>query len=247
MDVRSWAKRLGNWLLDLLYPPDAACLCCGRALGEEETDGMCGDCALALEALEMQEAASIHRDPLPEGITAVACAYPYTAQARQLIIRLKFHCVRAAAVPLGRAMAMLPGGEADLLVPVPTTKRRLRERGFNQAALLCRVIAQETGMPMAEALTRRDDHIAQSRLGGQSRRDNLAGVMRAERSVVAGKKILLVDDVYTTGATACEASRALREAGAVSVSVFAAARSDGDVKEKEAVHLPFAFKKRDTD
>ena len=221
-------RRAASALLGLLYPDRAACLCCGRALGGEERDSLCPACVRALEALEVrqqQREAGGGLEPPPEGIAYVHAAFPYADQARSLVLRLKFDRLREAAVPLARAMATLPSGEEELLVPVPTTRRRLRERGFNQAQVLCALIAGTLGMPMEEALTREDDHTAQSRLGGRQRRRNLTGCMHADASV-SGRRVLLVDDVYTTGATAAEAARALRSAGARSVGVFAAARTE---------------------
>lgn len=236
--MRKIIKKLWSTVLDLLFPPEVCCLCCGHALGDVQEDGLCPACTMALSELEVQQQAYVPREALPPGIIGAWAAYPYTAHARTLILRLKSEHVRAASVPLGKAMALLPGGEADLLVPVPTTRRRLRERGFNQAALLCRVIAKETGMPMREALSRRDDSVSQTFLSGQLRRTNLQGVMEAD-ACVCGQRILLVDDVYTTGSTACEAARALLAAGAVSVAVFTAARAL-DVEEKRAAaKLPF--------
>lgn len=221
--ARAWS-RIRDALLALLFPDDVCCLCCGRALGNAHEDGVCPRCCRALEEMEAREAQRVETEPLPEEIDAVFAAYPYRDQAKALILRMKYEHVRAAAVPLGRAMAMLPGGEADVLVPVPTTRRRLRQRGFNQAALLCEVIARETGMPMEEALTRTKEREAQTHLRAQQRRKNLVGTMCATR-LLSGKRIILVDDVYTTGATAREAARALKAAGASSVSVFAAART----------------------
>ena len=222
LKIKPMIRALLNAFLDLLYPKDVTCLCCDRALAPDAKDGLCGDCELALEELEAQQT---EREILPApGIDYAAAAYPYTAQARRLVIRLKYQHVRDAAVPLAKAMAMLPGEEADLLVPIPTTRKRLRERGYNQAKVLCELIAQETGMPMADALIRMDERTAQVRLSGQSRRQNLTGVMEADARV-RGKRILVIDDVYTTGSTAQEAARALRKAGAVSVGIFTAAKS----------------------
>lgn len=220
--LRIYIKALINALLDLLYPRGVLCLCCDRAIAPDAQDGLCPACIEALEELEAQQQAQ-EIMPAP-GIARVHAAYPYTAQARRLVIRLKYEHVRDAAVPLARAMAMLPGGETDVLVPVPTTKRRLRERGYNQAQVLAEGIARQTGMPLLCALTRTDERMAQVKLGGQSRRQNLRGVMRADDRVY-GKRILLIDDVYTTGSTAEEAARALLCAGAQSVEVFAAAKS----------------------
>ena len=221
---RFW-RRIAAVVLEWLYPDRVLCVCCERALGEEQEDGLCPDCVRALQRLELEK--STQREALPEGIDYVQWAYPYTAQARSLILRMKFSSVREAAVPLARAMAMLPGGEEELMVPVPTTKRRLRERGFNQAELLCALVAQQLGMPMANALTRRDEQRPQAMLREKQRRKNLAGCMMAS-PLVRGKRVLLVDDVYTTGSTAAEAARALLAAGARSVGVFTAARTEFD-------------------
>jgi len=226
--LRIYMAALKNALLDLLYPKDVLCLCCDKAIAPDAQDGLCPACIEALEELEAQQQAE-GIAPAP-GIVRVSAAYPYTAQARRLVIRLKYEHVRDAAVPLARAMAMLSGGEADVLVPVPTTKNRLRKRGFNQAQVLAEGIARETGMPVAEALARTDERTEQVRLSGQSRRENLKGVMTADRRVL-GKRVLLIDDVYTTGSTAQEAARALLDAGALSVEVFTAAKS---VYEEEA-------------
>ena len=224
--LRKAAQTLLAFLDDLLFPDRVRCLCCTRALGEQERDGLCPACVAALEELgARQEALSRETgEPLAEGLDYLSAAYPYEEQAQTLIRRLTFGGVRAAAVPLARAMTMLPGGEEEVLVPVPTTKGRLRKRGFNQAEILAREIARELGMPMTCALTRSDERAAQATLSARERRHNVAGCMRADASV-KGRRVLLVDDVYTTGATAAEAARALGEAGARGVGMFVAAKT----------------------
>lgn len=221
-------SRLAGWIDDLLFPQDVCCLCCGAGLGGEE-ELLCAACADALETLEARQAESARADdrPLPPGVGALCSLYPYEGQAKRLIRALKFGCVRRAALPLARGMAMLPTGEADLLVPIPTTKRRLRRRGFNQSELLAREIGRITGMETLCALKRRDDRAAQSSLPGRLRQGNLVGCMEASGEA-RGKRVLLVDDVYTTGATAAEAARALLGAGAVSVAMVTAARAMPD-------------------
>ena len=220
--IKEALRGMARMLLDLLCPQDVRCLCCSGAPDEEEEDGLCADCRAALDELEARQPAQAI-SPVP-GIVRAAAAYPYTAQARRLVISLKYHRMRRAAVPLARAMAMLPCGEAELLVPVPTTRKRRHARGYNQAQVLCELFARETGMPMADALRRTDERAAQTKLSGWLRRRNLTGVMTADERV-RGRHILLIDDVYTTGSTAAEAARALGEAGALSVSVLTAAKS----------------------
>ena len=140
---------------------------------------------------------------------------------------LKFNSVRAAALPLARAMSSLPLGVYDALVPVPTTRRRLRQRGFNQAQLLAERLGEIWGMPVLPALSRRDEHAAQTKLSAENRRRNLEGCMEAD-SAVRGLRALVVDDVLTTGSTASEAARALLAAGAARVGLVTAAKTVGD-------------------
>ena len=224
--VQKGIERLLAALDELLFPDHVLCLCCDRALGEDARDEICPACARALERLaQAQEAREAESSgELPEGLSYVHAAYPYEEQARTLIRRLKYESVRAAAVPLARQMAFLPSGEEEIIVPVPTDRKRQRRRGFNQATLLAQHIGRELGMEVCAALERVDSRRPQTGLTAAQRRKNLAGCMAAS-GAVSGKRVLLVDDVYTTGATAQEAVRALRAAGAVSVGMFAAARA----------------------
>ena len=225
MVLKRGFARLLTFLDDLLFPERVRCLCCSQAIGEDAQDGICPDCQAALGAMAARmEAGSAVREALPPGIDYVSAAFPYEEQARRLIWRLKFDRVRHAAVPLARAMSRLSGGEEEIIVPVPTTKRRLAERGFNHAALIAKHLGDILGMPAAEALGREDDRGAQFRLSASARAKNLVGCMRADERV-RGRRVLLVDDVYTTGSTAREAARALFEAGAASVGVFVAAKT----------------------
>lgn len=224
--IRRAAKRLTAAIDDLLFPGDVLCLCCSRALDESAEKGVCGSCLAQLEELAARQE-RLPPQETPEELAFVYAAYPYEGAAKALIRALKFNRIREAAVPLSRTMATLPSGEEEIIVPVPTTKRRLRERGFNQSEVLAQLIADELGMPMAALLVRTDDSKPQSTLSGMERLSNLSGCMRAAEAIPA-KRVLLVDDVYTTGTTAREAARALSAAGALSVGVFCAARAMQD-------------------
>ena len=116
-------SRLLRALDDWLFPERVACLCCDAALGGDDQSGLCPGCAQALSRL----AGEIEALPPPAGIDEALAAFPYADQPRQLILMLKFNSVRAAALPLARAMSSLPLGVYDALVPVPTTRRRLRQ------------------------------------------------------------------------------------------------------------------------
>ena len=140
---------------------------------------------------------------------------------------------RRLADPLGEAVARRwarVGTGAELVVPVPVHAERERQRGYDQAALIAAVAAQRLGLPMARALERGRATVAQFELGRDERAANVAGAFRLRESergasrAVAGRWILLVDDVVTTGATLAACATALERAGALAVSAIAVAR-----------------------
>ena len=240
MEIKCVLARIGTWIDDLLFPQEVTCLCCDHALSAEDEDNLCVGCRRELARLaekqEKREAGGA--EPFPEGIDALHAAFVYEGAVRRLVHRLKYESVRAAAVPLAMQMVFLPSGEEEIIVPVPTDRKRERQRGFNQSSLLAKHIAKELGMKMETALVRTKTRRPQTGLSAGERQENLVGCMAAS-DAVNGRRVLLVDDVYTTGATVCEAARALREAGARSVGVFAAARPAGDLdEEKDPFFLP---------
>lgn len=240
--IRCAFARIGAWMDNLLFPENVTCLCCDHALGVEEADGLCAGCRreLARLAARQEEREAGTMESLPEGIERIHAAFIYEGAARQLVHRLKYDSVRAAAVPLAAQMAFLPSREEEIIVPVPTDPKRERMRGFNQSALLADQIGKNLGMRVEKALVRVEARRPQTGLSAVERRENLAGCMAASASV-NGKRIILVDDVVTTGATIQEAARALRQAGAESIRVFAAARAAGD---PDAFKDPFELPER---
>jgi len=233
--LRRFLKRIAGLLEDLIFPPDVLCLACDRALSGDAAGCLCPACAEALDRLRERCEAAGNKEPPPEGIDYVHAAYLYDGAAKALICRLKFDCVRAAAVPLAEEMAYLDAGEEEMIVPVPTDEVRRRKRGFNQSTLLAEHMAKTLGMPMREALRRTQRRAPQRGLNAEERKRNLEGCMISDDSV-RGRRILLVDDVYTTGATVCEAARALRAAGAAGVGVICAARA---VRDDGGRDVPF--------
>jgi len=137
---------------------------------------------------------------------------------------------------LGQALAALVQQDevlsaADLVCPVPLHPARQRERGFNQSLLLAAAVSMNTGIPLADCLVRRKNTSTQTaKTSPEARRKNLEDAFRLKPGAdVAGKTVLLVDDVMTTGATLDPAARELLKGGAVSVlgAVVAAARAGG--------------------
>jgi ComF family protein len=163
------------------------------------------------------------------GLRGFDAAYSFGAYEgvlRELIHLYKYGRVRTLARPLSGWLAQaLPRDEAfDAAVPVPLYWRRRLQRGFNQAELLARGLSRRTGIPVVTALGRVRPTPTQAGLSTSARRQNVAKAFRARD--VQGKRILLIDDVMTTGATAASCALALKQAGARRVALLTVARVD---------------------
>jgi ComF family protein len=125
--------------------------------------------------------------------------------------------------------AHFPSDGRRVVVPVPTTERRVRERGYNQAALLAERVGRDLRIPVRRGLVRVPGGPSQTSLRAEARRENVRGVFRAGSASVADAHVLLVDDVLTTGATAGEAATVLRASGAATVVLLTFARALQDL------------------
>jgi ComF family protein len=236
------AGRLGSAAIGLVYPP--ACIACGGATGEAHA--LCAACWRELRFIErpfcerlgtpfpldlgpaLLSPAAIADPPVFERARAVAC---YDDTARRVVHRLKYSDRLDLARALGGMMAR-SGAElardADVIVPVPLHRTRLWWRRFNQSMALARVVARTHAKPCEPDLLLRVKRTKpQVGLSRNERGENLQGAFRvpvAAKPRLAGRRVLLVDDVLTTGATANAASRALLRGGAAAVDVLAFAR-----------------------
>jgi ComF family protein len=208
-EVSAFWSSFYNGLLDLVYP--RKCALCGE-LGPK---AICETCFATFS-----RAVSLERRPI-HGVSATFALFPYSERMAQAVTRLKYERATALAGPM--AQFMRAGAEefdllvADLIVPVPIHWTRRFLRGFNQSELLCEAMPSKAVCP--RALRRIRATRPQVGLDRAARLKNLNGAFRAD-PCVAGKTVLLVDDVLTTGHTAEECSRVLLEAHATDVKAL---------------------------
>lgn len=228
---------------DFVYPP--VCRGCGCLV--QTHGGVCPACWQTLRLIERPYCEVLglpFAHDLGKGIvSADAIAHPppferlrsaaiHVGIARDLVHALKY-ADRTDLAPMMAAWMVRASetavAEADAIVPVPLHRYRLWARRFNQSAELARAIAHQSGRPMlATALVRQRRTARQVGLGATQRQDNVRGaflVTEAGRPLVFGRRLVLVDDVYTTGATVAAATRALKRAGAAEVTVLTFARA----------------------
>lgn len=216
------ALRGASCLLDLLFPP--RCPFCGGLLVRGETL-LCAGCRTELPWMEERDQRS------PEFCGECASALWYRGRVPEAIHRYKFSGRACYAPAFGALTAQCAAerlhGEWDLVSFVPLSRRRLRRRGYDQAALLAKYTADGLGLPLVSALRKLRTNGTQSRQTSDSaRRANVLGVYQVSAPErIAGQRILLVDDVVTTGATLSECARVLMTAGAARVDCVTLARA----------------------
>ena len=208
-----------HWILQLLFPPK--CILCKKVLGKEETD-LCHNCRVEAPAYPNGK----RKIQFLDSFTAV---WYYEGNVRSSLLRYKFYGSRNLAPAYGRMLAMkllkeYPEG-FDILTWVPVSRLRKLRRGYDQCQLLADAVGQELGMNTVSVLNKVRNNRQQSRIQGYAqRRANVLGVYRVlDAEAVRGKRILLLDDILTTGATAGEAARVLLTAGAAQVHCAAVA------------------------
>lgn len=252
--IKGILSSLGEGFLDLIYPSNIYCIRCGNIIDDSRPYSLCDSCVRTLKwanGRTCSRCGKILQDgygpdlctdcldtahAFEKGFTCVE----YGAAERELLHRFKYK----EQAYLGRKMAeimydririenLLP----DLIIPVPMFARKQKKRGYNQAAVLASSLAKYSGIPYdGRLLVRAVETEAMSRLGALGRRKNIREVFSVpgpQKDRLAGKTILLVDDIYTTGSTADACSQELLEAGAGRVCVFTFASGANLIRKEQ--------------
>lgn len=244
----AWLRDLAAGVLDLVFAP--VCVACGQPVSTSAPERMvCPSCWAHCRALPSPRCERcwyprrLTAEPspvcqeceaLPAALRVVRSAFVLGETPRRLVHALKYRGWTALAAVMAERMARLPlpldvREEARVVVPVPVSAARLRERGYNQAALLADVLAARMRWRLVPDLLERARSVdSQTALHPAERRANVAGVFRARpgrSGALRGEHVILVDDVWTTGATSLACATALLDAGARVVSVLTFARA----------------------
>ena len=205
------------WLKGILFP--RRCILCRSFLKDHETD-LCHECRQSAPSYPFGAG-----NPDPSGkisgqfLDSFTAVWYYEGNARASILRFKFHGAGQYAAAYGRLLAMKlcrehPEG-FDMVTWVPISRRRRWTRGYDQSQLLADAVCRELGMEAIPLLRKVRNNKRQSGMPAEQRKANVLGAYSAvNREALAGKRILLLDDVFTTGSTAEECARVLLTAGA---------------------------------
>lgn len=239
MFMKGYKMRILDIVKDLVLPQGLYCNCCGKYTDDKRRYGLCDHCIehMNFETIRI-------RFPKDCNVSSGMAAMKYGLYEKKLIFSLKYNGKTYMAPVLARIMydAMLSELaskksckllKTDLIVPVPISRERLKKRGFNQMEKVGRHLSGLTGIPMDDNLLKRvRETTAQRALSPIERKNNMfdAFSVNPDRlKKLQGKSILLIDDIYTTGATAAECCKVMAKAGAKEIcflAVMAASRQE---------------------
>ncbi|MBA4419738.1 MAG: hypothetical protein C0391_01170 [Anaerolinea sp.] len=219
--------------LDWLFPP--TCSGCGvpgvRWCNHCESklnllpDLVCDCCGIPAEGNEQCDECSNN----PPSFSSIRSQYSYEGEIREALHALKYkNDLGIGEILASKSTNFLQklGWKIDLIVPVPLGRARLKERGYNQAAMIAYPIALKSRIPYHSRILKRSrETISQVDLSAENRKVNVKDAFHADTNMVEGRSVLVVDDIITTGATMEESARALKAAGATSIYGLSVARA----------------------
>lgn len=216
-----------EYFLRLLFP--ARCICCDMILPVNVRMEVCGDCLKSLKILKECE----HRSAPESNISKIYSAFEYEGSIRKAIHRLKFgDSPHNAAVLVDLSYPIIYRNSSwesyvnyDIIIPAPLHPKRKRQRGYNQSELLASRLAFHMKIPMLkDVLVKKVNTLPQSQLSRGERLKNLVGVFYVKNpGLISGRRILLVDDIMTTGSTLEQSAKALINAGAEQIDAYVVA------------------------
>lgn len=230
-----------NNFLNILFPE--TCPVCKNAATDHETAPICSDCWQAVSPYKgpmcqrcgkplVSDVSTICGECLEDG-PAFSCARSfglYEGVLKKAISLLKFYGIKRLSKPLSDIILHIEMPRVDAVLPVPLHEKRLRQREYNQSALITKYLAKSLGIEvLLNCLVKIRDTAPQVGLSSKDRRKNIKGAFDIkQRELIKGKNIMLVDDVVTTGATVRECSRVLKKAGAENIYVITLAHGRMD-------------------
>jgi len=240
-----WAVTLMEQLTDFFFPWGTYCICCGNFIDRQRSYCICDHCIrhiawgnveIAPQSLRQNHFTGPEAERLQEEggipVDSIRACMKYGLYERRIIFELKYNRRTYVARIIGKILADRiltdPGAAylsgADGIIPVPMYRKKERQRGFNQTAKTAEYLGKFMGIPVWEdGLVRTESTAAQRSVEGRDRLENLRGAFHLGprmQETVRGKHVILLDDIFTTGATVLHCSRVLKEAGASRVDVL---------------------------
>lgn len=246
--IQQFGRQAGQAVLDFVYPPH--CYHCDQPLDDTPRQTLCESCLSQLESTRIssplcrvcglplsgqeaqgEQAECLNCRMLRPPFHSARALFPYSGPAESLVRSYKYngnYFLGPRIINLAATRNWLPESveKCDTIVPVPLHKKRRKERGYNQAEFIARTVGQHFSIPIQpDAIVRQRQTDQQARLSHPKRRENVRGAFDPGDANIADRRILLVDDVLTTGATAGECARTLRRAGAKRIDVLTLVRA----------------------
>jgi len=234
----SLPARAAETALQLLFPMATYCLCCGKFINGSRSYCICDHCIRRITwgHIEINLAAEAKHLGRPSSLDSARACMKYGLYERRLIFDLKYDGLTYVSRAIANIMhdriitdpdAARQLAEADYIIPVPIHKEKAKQRGFNQAEKMSGHLARRLGRShLPGALIRQKQTAAQRSITGQERYTNMSGAFAVNQQMVRqfkNRSVILVDDVYTSGATAHACASVLRDAGAAGVHFIALA------------------------
>jgi ComF family protein len=227
--ILHWFRQFLDSFLDFVYPP--LCISCGRLL-ETSREHVCPECWSAITPVtrDLDLFLETRNKLLASGtIDELVSLFVFEKEGpfQKIAHALKYSGIQGIGIELGRRIGSVASrGEirADLIVPVPLHKRKIRERGYNQSLLIARGVSEVTGIPVkADLVHRRRWTETQTALSKEERKKNVDDAFTCENRELNGACVIVIDDVITTGATIEAVAAALKSSGAEVVVAASAA------------------------